>query len=70
MFSLSQNPQNPINVRNSLINTLRDQYDSYFSTIHPIIAYSIRKGTDFKVLEDNARVIVSNIENMKKEYEE
>ena len=69
-FSAEKYPQNIIGQRDTFIADLRNQYDNYFQAISPIISYSIRKGTDFKALENNARAVVSSIESLKKEYEE
>jgi hypothetical protein len=54
-FSLEQNPSNPAAQRDSLIDQLRNQWNSYYTTITPHISYSIRKGTDFDSLEREAR---------------
>jgi hypothetical protein len=54
-FSVEKNPSNPIAVRDGLINQIRDQWSTYFSVITPIIAYSVRRGTDFEGLEREAR---------------
>jgi hypothetical protein len=69
-FSPRQQPQNPIGTRDELINQLRDQYHSYFSTLSPIIAYSVRKGTDFAALEKNARDTVGAIDGARKTFEQ
>lgn len=66
-FSPRQHSQNPIGVRDNLVNQLRDKYDAYFQIISPVIAYSIRKGTDFEALEKKAQETVSSIENFKNE---
>ena len=65
-FSPAQN-SNPLNVRNSLIDQVRDSYDAYFQVISPVIAYSIRKGTDFETLEKKAQEIVASMEGSKNE---
>ncbi len=54
-FSVAQNPSNPKQVRDSLVNQLRDQWNTYYGSIAPHIAYSIRRGTDFDALEREAR---------------
>lgn len=54
-FSIQQHPSNPVEARNSLIQQLRDQWHSYYTTITPHISYAIRKGTDFDTLEREAR---------------
>lgn len=61
-FSPVQQTQNPIGVRDRQIAELQNQYDSYFGAISPILAYSIRKGTDFEALEKQARSTVSSID--------
>ncbi len=67
-FSTRQHSQNPIGVRDDLVNQLRDRYDTYFQIISPVIAYSIRKGTDFEALEKKAQETVNSIESLKNEY--
>lgn len=54
-FSIQQHPSNPVDARNSLIQQLRDQWNTYYVTITPHISYAIRKGTDFDALEREAR---------------
>jgi hypothetical protein len=54
-FSLAQHPQNPVQARDSLIQQLRDQWHSYYTTVTPHISYAIRRGTDFDSLEREAR---------------
>jgi hypothetical protein len=54
-FSVQEHPQNPVQARDSLIQQLRDQWHSYYSTVTPHISYAIRRGTDFDSLEREAR---------------
>lgn len=54
-FSIQQNPQNPVQARDSLIQQLRDQWHSYYSVVTPHISYAVRRGTDFDSLEREAR---------------
>jgi hypothetical protein len=54
-FSLQQHPNNPAQARDSILASIRDQYDSWFDHASPIISYSVRKGTDFEKLEQEAR---------------
>jgi hypothetical protein len=54
-FSVEQHPSNPKQVRDNLINQLRDQWGTYYNQITPHIAYSTRRGTDFDALEREAR---------------
>lgn len=64
VFSLSQYPSNPAATRDSLITQVRDSYESYFQSIAPIIAYSVRKGTDFEKLERDARESLSRLNSI------
>ena len=68
-FSVQAHPQNPAHARDNLINTIRDGYDDWFNQISPIIAYSVRKGTDFEQLEQKARERVSQVEQLVKELQ-
>lgn len=54
-FSIQQHPQNPVQARDSLIQQLRDQWQSYYAVVTPHISYAIRRGTDFDALEREAR---------------
>jgi len=54
---------NPGQVRDGLIQRIGQQYDSHFQQISPVIAYSVRKGTDFGLLEQQARAAVNNVNN-------
>lgn len=60
-FSLEKNPQNPAQARDSLIDAVRDHYDSLYTTMAPYLAYLIRLGTDFEALEAQARESVSEL---------
>lgn len=68
-FSLQQHPQNPGEVRDGVINQIRDSYDNYFQQAAPIIAYSVRKGTDFEQLENNARETLAHLKSIVTEQE-
>lgn len=54
-FSIQQHPQNPVQARDSLITTLRDRWNQYYTAVTPHISYAIRRGTDFDALEREAR---------------
>ena len=54
-FSIQQHPSNPAQVRDQLINQLRDAWHGYYTNITPQIAYAIRRGSDFDSLEREAR---------------
>lgn len=66
-FSPESQPDNTINARDTLINTIRDRYDHYYQLVSPHIAYAIRKGTDFDALERNAREIANEIKRIRSE---
>lgn len=59
----------PAQSRDDIINQLESQYKDYFKNISPIIAYSIKKGTDFEKLENEARNRVNEINKVKLEIE-
>lgn len=69
-FSLQNNPTNPIETRNQLINAVRDSYDEVFSIVSPILAFSIRKGTDFERLEEQGKAALLRIESLSAEYQQ
>lgn len=58
-FSVQQHPQNPVQARDTLIQQLRDRWQSDYSVVTPHIAYAIRRGTDFSALEREARGTVA-----------
>ena len=68
-FSVQQHPQNPAQDRDTLINQIRDSFDPYFNHISPVIAYSVRKGTDFERLENEARQTLEQLESIVTEQE-
>lgn len=59
-FEVTQH-SSPVQVRDTLINQIRDAYDGHFQVVEPHIAYAIRKGTDFEALEREARETVTEI---------
>lgn len=61
-FSATQ--ANPAQARDQLITTLQNEWNSYYINITPIIAYSIRRGTDFDVLEREARGTASLVKQI------
>lgn len=60
---------NPASVRDQLVQEVANQYDSHFPHISPIIAYSVRKGTDFDRLEREARATLEEIGRLRSEVE-
>ena len=69
-FSIQQYPNNTINSRDSLVNKVRDQYDNYYATITPHIAYIQKKGVDFRALEQQARDAIKDIEATRQQQHE
>lgn len=65
-FSIEKYPQNTKSQRDSLLNKIRDSYDDFYKTLTPHIAYSIRKGTDFEALEQQARETLDDLNKIKK----
>ena len=63
-FSLQSHPQNPTEARDNLINGIRDSYDGWFNEVASVIAYSVRMGTDFERIEQEAREQVSRVERI------
>ena len=60
---------NPASVRDGLIQQVASQYDSHFPRLSPVIAYSVRKGTDFERLERDARGALEEITRLRGEIE-
>lgn len=58
---------NPAQVRDAFIQQVADQYQIHFTRMAPIIAYSVRKGTDFEALESQARESLSEVNRLKGE---
>jgi hypothetical protein len=61
---------NPSGTRDGLIQSLGETYHQYFSVISPIIAYSVRKGTDFDRLESDARQSLAELQKFKLDQEQ
>jgi len=61
-FSLAKYAQSPIAMRNQIIDQIRDSYDGAFEVLAPIIAFTVRKGTDFERLEDQAKDALKKID--------
>lgn len=69
-FSVQQYPSNTANQRDTFISQIRDSYDSNFDAIAPVIAYSVRKSTDFEKLEAEARESVEKFRGLVSEQEQ
>jgi ABC-type multidrug transport system fused ATPase/permease subunit len=52
-----------------LIQQVADQYQSWFPQIAPVIAYSVRRGTDFDRLEREARGSLEELNRIRREFE-
>jgi len=66
----SANQTSPVNVRDSIVKEFQNQYQTYFTSIHPIISYSIRKGTDFEKLENQAKETVKKLIDIQSKFQE
>lgn len=64
------NQGNPAGTRDSLIQSLGDHYHHYFENISPIVAYAVRRGTDFERLETEARQSVTALQSFRLEQEQ
>lgn len=58
-FKASQN--NPHNVRQGLIERVKSAYQPTFTTLHPLVAYSLHRSADFQQLDRDARAALQNI---------
>jgi len=61
---------NPAPARDNLIQSIAMEYEGHYQVITPVLAYSIRKGTDFENLEKMARTLVAGIEQSAKSAKE
>lgn len=64
------NQSNPSGTRDTLIQNLGETYHQYFDAISHILAYSVRKGTDFERLESEARQSLTDLQRIKFEQEQ
>ncbi|MBI3089461.1 MAG: hypothetical protein HYY96_02250 [Candidatus Tectomicrobia bacterium] len=55
----------PKQARDQRIRAIAEQYNNQFQSISPIIAYSVRKGTDFQRLEEDARKTVAEAKEIR-----
>ena len=60
---------NPAGVRDNLIGQVARQYQTFFQYIAPVVAYSVRKGTDFERLEADARAALEVISSLRTDIE-
>ena len=69
-FSITKYTNNPIAQRDSFINQARDQYDNIFTQVSPLVAFTLRKGIDFKRLQDQAEGILKQMTSVSQQLEE
>jgi hypothetical protein len=69
-FSVAKYSSNPISQRDSFINQARDGYDGMFDIVSPTVAFTIRKGTDFARLEEQAKTTLQRIDAGAEEHGE
>ena len=62
-FDPKQGP-NPNDVRKRYIDSARDQYDSHYGRISPILAFAARKGRDFEEFERKARAALESVSKL------
>lgn len=60
---------NPAATRDNLIQQVANQYQSWFQALSPVIAYSVRRGTDFDRLEREARGSLEELGRVRKEFD-
>ena len=68
-FSIEKYPNNTKNQRDSFLQSIQNEYDNVYRNLTPHIAYAIRKGTDFKQLEDNAKKYVEKVMNLAVDFQ-
>lgn len=68
-FSFRQYQANPLTVRDQFIGEVRDSYDGIFNNVSPVVAFTIRKGTDFLRLEEEARATLQKIDLLSTDHE-
>lgn len=59
--------QNPFQKRDELVNQIRSHYDTLYSVFSPVVAFGIRRGTDFAELERQARSTLQAVEASREE---
>ena len=58
---------NPAGTRDNFIIQFNEKYAGWFNIMSPIIAFSVREGTDFQALQKQANDFVNNIEKIQKQ---
>jgi len=67
-YSLQKYSSNPIVTRDQFIVQARDSYDDIFARVAPTIAFTLRKGTDFVKLEEQAKATLKRIDETGSEH--
>lgn len=60
--------QNPTQTRDQIVQDIASSYNQYFEQLAPIIAFSVRKGTDFERLEREARQTLEDLKGIEEEF--
>lgn len=60
---------NPASARDLLIHEIASRYVKQFRQVSPLIAYSVRKGTDFERLEREARIALEEVGRLRADLE-
>jgi len=63
ILKFSPQQANPHQVRQGLINKIKNAYQPTFDILHPIISYSTSKSADFKRLESEARSMIQSVKD-------
>lgn len=66
-FSLETQPNNPQAVRDSIIQGFRDRWETEYGVITPVVAYAVRRGTDFDKLEREARGTLTELKETQRD---
>jgi hypothetical protein len=61
---------NPAQQRDSIVQTLQNQYDGWFEQISGVVAFAVRSSTDFAALESSLREKIAQVEVIIKDTSE
>lgn len=67
-FDVAQN--NPQQIRQSIIDQLKNTYPNTFQALHPYISYSLHRSADFQRLDTQARATLQAVEDKANEFSE
>lgn len=54
---------NPTQTRNSLIQQVKDAYNTAFNSLYPFISYGMSKSVDFQRIETDARAMIQSVQD-------